>query len=58
MSRAAGASRTLWSTDAAIPAPWAPKGLVVVSSVEGRGWTREIPGKGTAALASGECEDV
>lgn len=42
MKRAAGASRTLWSTDpawaTAVPAPWAPKGLLVVSSVEGMDW--------------------
>lgn len=62
LNRATGAIWTLWSTDpawaTAVPAPWAPKGLLVLSSVEGRGWTGETPGKGTAALASGVCEDV
>lgn len=62
INRAAGASWTLWSTDpawaTAVPSSWAPKGLLILSRVEGRGWTRETPGKGTAALAAGECENV
>lgn len=59
---AAGARRTLWSTDpawaTAVPAPWAPKRLLVIYSAEGRRWTGDTPGEGTAALALGECEDV
>lgn len=62
INRVAGASWTLWSRNpacaTAVPAPWALKGLLLLSSVEGRGWTGETPGKGTTALALGECEDV